>query len=104
MTTESEKTYVALAAEGKLTFDMIGKFIGKEVCVSWIKNKDQLRQNFLPQISVQGKLEGFNKIGKFRVLLTDNTYSYFTAEDVWMLSYDGEKLVTDKQRPVIFID
>ena len=104
MSTELEKTYVAFSSKGEVTTDMIAEFIGRDVCVSWVKDKDQLRKNFEPQISVQGKLEGSGETGRFRVLLNDATYSYFYDDCVWMLGYDGEKQVTDKQRPVIFIN
>lgn len=82
----------------------LSNFIGKTVCVSWVKNQEDLRHNFEPQISVQGKLEGSAKTGRFRVLLNDDTYSYFYDDNVWLIGYDGAQNVTDKKRPVIFID
>lgn len=82
---------------------ILSDFIGKTVCVAWVKDQDAVRNNFEPQISVQGKLEGNSETGKFRVLLNDDTYSYFYDDSVRVIAYDGEKLVTDKQRPVIFI-
>jgi hypothetical protein len=101
----TEKSYVAFTFgnHGEITADMIAEFIGKTVCVAWVSNQEQLRNNFEPQISVQGKLEGCADTGKFRVLLNDDTYSYFYSDNVWMIGYDGEKKVTDKQRPTIFI-
>tara|TARA_R100000963_G_C4631195_1_gene96265 strand:- start:728 stop:1078 length:351 start_codon:yes stop_codon:yes gene_type:complete len=116
MSTKLEKSYVAFSSKGQdlrhveleVTTDMIAEFIGRDVCVSWVKDPDlllaKLRKNFETQISVQGKLEGGGEIGRFRVLLNDDTYSYFYDDCVWMLGYDGEKQVTDKQRPVIFIN
>ena len=74
--------------------------VGKTVCVSWVKDKKGFRKNFEPQISVQGTLEGSPKTGKFRVLLTDNTFSYFYNDTVWWVTHDIEK---DK-RAVIFIN
>jgi len=53
MSTKLEKTYVAFSSKGEVTTDMIAEFIGRDVCVSWVKDKDQLRKNFEPQISVQ---------------------------------------------------
>jgi|TARA_R110000824_G_scaffold221768_1_gene408947 hypothetical protein len=103
-----EKSFVALPFDcptgGTITADMISEFIGKTVCVAWVKDQNQLRNNFEPQISVQGTLEGFAGTGKFRVLLNDDSYSYFYDDSVWMIGYDGAKLITDKQRPVIFIN
>tara|TARA_B100001123_G_scaffold431189_1_gene552308 strand:+ start:419 stop:733 length:315 start_codon:yes stop_codon:yes gene_type:complete len=104
MSTKSEKTYVAFSSDSEITAAMIAEFVGKAVCVSWVKNRKQLRRCFEPQISVQGTLEGSGETGKFRVLLNDDTYSYFYDDSVWMIGYDGEKQVTDKQRPVIFIN
>mgnify|MGYP003147702802 CR=1 FL=1 len=103
MSTKPEKSYVAFSSKGEVTATMIAEFIGRDVCVSWVKDRDQLR-NFETQISVQGKLEGSGETGRFRVLLNDNTYSYFYDDCVWALVYDGEKQVTGKQRPVIFIN
>ena len=74
--------------------------VGKTVCVSWVKDKKGFRKNFEPQISVQGTLEGSPETGKFRVLLTDNTFSYFYNDTVWWVTHDIEK---DK-RAVIFIN
>jgi hypothetical protein len=99
----TEKSFVAFPSGGEVTAGMLAEFIGRAVCVSWVKDQDQLRNNFEPQISVQGKLEGSADTGKFRVLLNDDTYSYFYDDSVWMIGYDGDKKVTDKQRPVIFI-
>jgi len=97
----TEESYIA---GGENAAGMISDFIGKTVCVAWVKDQDALRNNFEPQISVQGQLEGSSETGEFRVLLDDNTYSYFYDNCVWMIGYDGQKLVTDKQRPVIFIN
>jgi len=99
----TKKAFVAFPSGGEVAAGMLAEFVGREVCVSWVKDQDQLRNNFEPQISVQAKLEGSADTGKFRVLLNDDTYSYFYDDSVWMIGYDGEKEVTDKQRPVIFI-
>ena len=99
------KSFVAMPfGENPPTSDMLSEFIGKTVCVSWIKDQEHGRNSFEPQISVQSTLEGSQETGKFRVLLDEDTYSYFYADSVWMIAYDGEKTVTDKQRPVIFIN
>ena len=105
-------SYVALAsyigledqAEQKTVRNLLSSFIGKTVCVAWVKDKESLRNNFEPQISVQGELEGNADTGKFRVLLNDDTYAYFYDDSVWVIGYDGANLVTDKKRPVIFIN
>ena len=96
MSTKLEKTYVAFSSKGEVTTDMIAEFIGRDVCVSWVKDKDQLRKNFEPQISVQGKLEGSGETGRFRVLLNDDTYSYFYDDCVWMLLTKKSPLTTSQ--------
>ena len=102
------KTDNMLTPSGKSVFwvtaALIAEFIGRDVCVAWVKDQDAMRSNFEPQISVQGQLEGSADTGKFRVLLNDDSYSYFYDDCVWMICYDGEKHVTDKKRPVIFIN
>ena len=72
--------------------------IGETVCVSWVTDRTQLRNNFEPQISVQAKLEGSAETGRFRVMVDDNTYSYFYDDSVWSVGQDVGK------RAIIFID
>jgi len=71
--------------------------IGQTVCVAWVLDRQSLRNNFEPQISVQGKLEGSVKSGRYRVLVDDNNYSYFYKDNVWSVGQDVGK------RAVIFI-
>ena len=91
---KKEPPYVAL---GKTIMPILRNLIGKTVCVSWILEKEKLRKNFEPQISVQGKLEGSADTGKYRVLVDDNNYSYFYDTTTWMVVHDVDK------RPIIFI-
>jgi hypothetical protein len=108
--TTIKKSYVAESEEDIRT--ALSNLIGKTVCVSWVCGKSQrvtsewlggaedaLRHNFEPQISVQEKLEGSSETGKFRVLINDNTYSYFFNEYVWLVVHDVDK----NKRPVIYI-
>jgi len=79
---------------------VLAALIGKTVCVSWVLDQSRelgARKNFEPQISVQAELEGSTKTGKFRVLVNDNTYSYFYDDTVWSIGQDNGK------RAVIFI-
>ena len=71
--------------------------IGKTVCVSYVVDREALRNNFETQISVQSILEGCVGSTRFRVLVDDNTYSYFYTENVWLMGHDVNT------RPVIFI-
>jgi hypothetical protein len=73
------------------------KLTGEVVCVSWVKDTELLRHNFEPQISVQNILEGSSKTGKYRVLVDDNTHSYFYNDVVWCVVQDVGK------RAIIFI-
>lgn len=84
--------------------EILSEFIGKTVCVAWVLNPEEGRHNFEPQISVQGTLEGSMKTGRFRVLLNDDTYTYFYDDNVRVIGYDVEEKFSDKQRPVIFIN
>ena len=101
-----EKSYVAESEEGIRT--ALFNLIGKTDCVSWVCEQSRrkvgegggtLRNNFEPQISVQDKLEGSSKTGKYRVLINDNTYSYFYDDTVWSIVHNVE----ENKRPVIFI-
>lgn len=79
--------------------ELLSEFIGKRVCVSWVKDRDGLRKNFEPQISVEAELEGTPETGRYRVLVSDSTYSYFYNDTVWMFI---ENRIAGT-RPVIFI-
>jgi hypothetical protein len=78
----------------------LGKLIGQTVCVSYTTTRNELmgdRNNFEPQISVQAVLEGSEETGRYRVLIDDNTYSYFYNHSVWAMGQDIGK------RAVVFI-
>ena len=89
--------------------EAIGKLIGQTVCVSYTttvkEGVDQSgrtvevgeRKNFEPQISVQGVLEGSSKTGNYRVLVDENTYTYFYDKSVWSIGQDVDK------RAIVFI-
>jgi len=100
-----DKSYIFLAEQDKPESlqALLANFLGKTVCVAWVKNQETMRNNFEPQISVQGELEGSVQTGRFRVLLNDDTYSYFYDDSVQIVAYDGDQKVTDKKRPVIVI-
>ena len=91
-----ETPYVAKDRESITT--ALENLIGETVCASWVSDRTQLRKCFEPQISVQAKLEGSAKTGRFRVLVNDNTYSYFYDDSVWSVGQDVGK------RAIIFID
>jgi hypothetical protein len=82
----------------KAVKEALGNLIGETVCVAWVKDKEIGRLNFEPQISVQAELEGSAVTGKYRVIIDDNTYSYFYDDTVSMVGQDVGK------RAVIYID
>lgn len=96
VTTMRKPPYVE--KEFKAIKSILADLIGEIVCVSWVSDRKALRNNYEPQISVQGKLEGSAKTGKFRVLVDDNTYSYFYDDTIWCALQDEGK------RAIIFID
>jgi len=76
----------------------LGSLIGKTVCISYTtittgNDKIELgaRDHFEPQISVQAELEGNEETGKYRVLIDDNTYSYFYNDSVWSMGQAADK-------------
>ena len=75
--------------------DLLKNLIGETVCVCYTTTtigsdfKMGARKNFDPQISVQSELEGFVDQGIFRVLIDDNSYSYFKNTSVWSMAKDG---------------
>ena len=73
----------------------LGSLIGETVCISYTKvinANDEIalgsRDHFDTQISVQGTLEGNEETGRYRVLVDDNTYSYFYNDSVWSMGQD----------------
>ena len=89
------------AKDGQAAIDSaLGNLIGQTICVSYTTTRNQMlgeRKNFEPQISVQAVLEGNAETGKYRVLLDDNTYSYFYNDSVWSMGQDNGK------RAVVYI-
>tara|TARA_R110000751_G_scaffold104241_1_gene199691 strand:+ start:318 stop:629 length:312 start_codon:yes stop_codon:yes gene_type:complete len=87
--------------DGQAVIDKaLGKLIGQTVCVSYTTTRNEKmgdRKNFEPQISVQALLEGSEETGKYRVLIDDNTYSYFYNDSVWSMCQDVGK------RAIVFI-
>tara|TARA_R110000803_G_scaffold23018_4_gene56715 strand:- start:2409 stop:2708 length:300 start_codon:yes stop_codon:yes gene_type:complete len=85
---EAKAPYVLKKSEvGSAQIDKaLGHLIGKIVCVSWVLDREKLRANFEPQISVQAVLEGDEGTGRYRVLLSDDTYSYFYDHNVWSVA------------------
>jgi hypothetical protein len=84
--------------------EAIGNLIGETVLVSYTTTQIDTpygrygeRENFDPQISVQAKLEGSKETGKYRVLIDDDSYSYFYATSIWSMGKDVGK------RAVVFI-
>ena len=105
-----EAYILTLALDGLAVIsEAIGKLIGQTVCVSYTttvkEGVDQSgrtveigeRKNFEPQISVQGVLEGSSKTENYRVLVDDNTYTYFYDKSVWSIGQDVDK------RAIVFI-
>ena len=78
--------------------ELLKNLIGKTVCVCYTNTVLQhpdfevgARKNYDPQISVQAELEGFLDKGIFRVLINDNSYSYFNNTSVWSMAKDVDK-------------
>ena len=65
--------------------------VGQEVCISWLANHNTGRNSNPPQtqMSIQGELEGLVNVqgeGTYRVLINDQTYTYFFDTNVWQIS------------------
>jgi len=67
------------------------ELIGQVLTIAWVKNPDIGRTNFETQISVETELEGYPDRGHYRVLLSDATYSYFYADDVFWIGQNVGK-------------
>ena len=65
--------------------------VGQEVCISWLANHNTGRNSNPPQtqMSIQGELEGLVNVqgeGTYRVLINNQTYTYFFDTNVWQIS------------------
>ena len=65
--------------------------VDQEVNVSWLANHNTGRNSNPPQtqISIQGKLEGLinnEGEGTYRVLINNQTYTYFFDSNIWQIS------------------
>lgn len=89
------------AHDGRVVIDeAIGNLIGETVCVSYTTTRNEElgeRDNFDPQISVQGELEGSKETGRYRIVIDDDNYTYFYNDSIWSMGQDVGK------RAVIFI-
>ena len=89
------------AHDGQVVIDeAIGNLIGETVCVSYTTTRNEVlgeRENFDPQISVQGELEGSKETGRYRIVIDDDNYTYFYNDSIWSMGQDVGK------RAVIFI-
>lgn len=92
----NEAPFVAVDLEKQIALDFVDREIGNNVviCVTSIPYE---RNDFHPQMSVEGILEGFD--GIYRVLLNNSTYTYFTHENV-----TGVVKKSNLYPAVIFVD
>tara|TARA_B100000424_G_C22634694_1_gene351444 strand:- start:56 stop:499 length:444 start_codon:yes stop_codon:yes gene_type:complete len=63
--------------------------VGQEVNVSWLADHSTGRNCHQTQLSIQGKLEGLVNVegeGTYRVLINDQTYTYFFDSNIWQIS------------------
>jgi hypothetical protein len=97
----AEAYVLNVAHDGQAVIDeAIGNLIGETICVSYTTTQNEKlgeRENFDPQISVQGELEGSKETGRYRVLVDDDNYTYFYADSIWSMGQDVGR------RAVVFI-
>ena len=63
--------------------------VGQEVNVSWLADHETGRNCHQTQLSIQGELEGLvnnEGEGTYRVLINDQTYTYFFDSNIWQIS------------------
>ena len=70
----------------------VDKYIDENICV-YISQRGQHRQNFGLAISINGILEKHsdNNSPKYRVLVNNDTYAYFTLNDVHVITHSADK-------------
>ena len=86
--------WIAHRDKGSLTKDfnnLLKELKGSTVCVAWVRDTNQGRKNFDTQISVEAELEGNPEVEHYRVLLNNQSYSYFFAKDIVYMCQDTDK-------------
>ena len=89
-----EVPWLAHREHGSLTSDfnqLLTELMGSRVCVAWVRDPEQGRMNFDTQISVEAELEGNPDNEHYRVLINDQSYSYFFAKDILFMCQDTDK-------------
>ena len=89
-----EVPWIAHRNEGLLTKDfnrLLKELRGSKVCVAWVRDPSEGRKNFDTQISVEAELEGHPENEHYRVLINDQSYSYFFAKDIVYMCQDIDK-------------
>ena len=59
--------------------------VGEEVVVA-ISEAGISRKGYWPQMSVQGTLEQLGDTDSFRVVVSKDTYTYFTSKNVYLIN------------------
>ena len=77
--------------------DNLNKYIGKTACV-FVSEKGNERNVFCTQVCVQGVLEKHPEKDQYKIVIDDDTYTYFNSKDVIMSIYNPTK-----ERPNIAI-
>jgi len=86
--------WIAHREKGTLTSDfnrLLKELRGSTVCVAWVRDPEQGRKNYNTQISVEAELEGNTDTEHYRVLINDQSYSYFFAKDILYMCQDTDK-------------
>jgi hypothetical protein len=65
--------------------ESIEAYAGDQVIVA-ISEAGTSRKGYWPQMSIQGTLEQLDDSDSFRVVLSDNTYTYFTSKNVYLIN------------------
>jgi len=65
--------------------ESIEAYAGDQVIVA-ISEAGTSRKGYWPQMSIQGTLEQLGDSDSFRVILSDNTYTYFTSKNVYLIN------------------
>ena len=93
---EGKTPFSAVDLDAEFALMMVDREIGNNVVIC-VTSEEYKRDDFHPQISIEGNLEGKKGYGNYRVLLSNSSYSYF-SNDVVM------GVVKKKDRAVIYLD
>jgi hypothetical protein len=98
--TDYDDRWISKQREDMVHFLQIA--VGMEVIITYLKNPEDGRRDLSnTQISIKGELEYSEERDRYRILINNQTYCYFTSWDVISATFDGTDETTNNHPTLI---